>query len=84
LVVDYVPILFSAVGMWTRADELRLSVVMGLRAGLRLIRGMRRSLTEDEQHKVANAIVEHLESTNWKIEKGPPIEGHGQHIIPPR
>jgi hypothetical protein len=67
-------------GMWTRADELRLSVVMGLRDGLRLIRGMRRSLTEDEQHKVASAIVHHLESTNWKIEKGPPAEGHGQHF----
>lgn len=45
---------------------------------------MRRSLTEDEQHKVANAIVQQLESINWKIEKGPPAEGHKQHIIPPR
>jgi hypothetical protein len=40
--------------------------------------------TEDEQHKVADAIVQHLESTNWKIEKGPPAEGHGQYLIPPR
>ena len=32
--------------------------MMGLRKGLSLIRGMRRSLTEDEQHKVADAIVE--------------------------
>jgi hypothetical protein len=30
---------------------------MGLRRGLRLIRGMRRSLSEDEQHKIAGAIV---------------------------
>ena len=37
---------------------------MGLRKGLSLIRGMRRSLTEDEQHKVATAVVERLESTN--------------------
>jgi hypothetical protein len=73
-----------AAGMWTRADDLRLSVVMGLRDGLGRIRGMRRSLTEDEQHKVADAIVQHLESTNWKIEKGPPAEGHGQYLIPPR
>jgi hypothetical protein len=28
--------------------------------------------------KVADAIVKHLESNNWKIEQGPPIEGHGQ------
>jgi hypothetical protein len=38
----------------------------------------------DEQHKIAEKIVAHLESTNWKIEKGPPVEGHGQYIIPPR
>jgi hypothetical protein len=35
--------------MWGKADDLRLGVVMGLRKGLKLIRGMRRSLTEDEQ-----------------------------------
>jgi hypothetical protein len=67
--------------MWGKADELRLSVLMGLRKGLSLIRGMRRSLTDDEQHKVAEAIVEHLESHNWKIEPGPPREGHGPHLM---
>jgi hypothetical protein len=57
--------------VWGRADELRLSVVMGLRKGLSVIRGLRRSLTEDEQHKIADAIVDHLEQSNWKIEHGP-------------
>ena len=47
-------------GVWSKADGLRLSVVMGLRRGLSLIHGMRHSLTEDEQHKVATAVVEHL------------------------
>jgi hypothetical protein len=65
---------------WSKADELRLGVVMGLRQGLRLIRGMRRALTEDERHEIAGKIVEHLESTNWTIEKGPPAEGHGQYL----
>jgi hypothetical protein len=37
---------------------------------------MRRALAEDEQHKVASAIVEHLETHNWKIEQGPAREGH--------
>jgi hypothetical protein len=55
---------------------------MGLRKGLRLIRGMRRSLTEDEQHKIADAIVVHLEQSNWKIEHGPALEGHGPHLMP--
>jgi hypothetical protein len=67
--------------MWGKAEELRLSVVMGLRKGLRLIRGMRRSLSEEEQHKIAAAIVEHLEQSNWKIEQGPPREGHGPHLM---
>ena len=57
-------------------------MVMGLRYGLFLCRGMRRSLTEDEQHKVAAAIVEHLERRNWKIERGPPLEGYGQRVKP--
>ncbi len=52
---------------------------MGLRKGFRLIRGMRRALSEDEQHKV---VVEHFETHNWKIEHGPPAEGHGQRLMP--
>jgi hypothetical protein len=55
---------------------------MGLRKGLSLIRGMRRSLTEDDQHKVADAIVEHLQRHNWKIERGEPLEGHGHTLMP--
>jgi hypothetical protein len=44
---------------------------IGLRKGLSLIRGMRRSMTEDQQRVVAGAIIDHLESHNWKIEHGP-------------
>jgi hypothetical protein len=43
---------------------------MGLRQGLRLIRGMRRALTEEEQHRIAGAIVEHL---SFGVQKGPPM-----------
>jgi hypothetical protein len=67
--------------MWGKADELRLSVLMGLRRGLSLVRGMRRSLSEDDQHKIAGAIVEHLEQSNWKIEPGPAREGHGPGLM---
>jgi hypothetical protein len=42
---------------------------------------MRRSLTEDEQHKIAGAIVDHVESHNWKIERGSEREGHGPHLM---
>jgi hypothetical protein len=67
--------------MGTKADDLRLSVVVGLRVGLKLIRGMRRSLTEEQQHIVVRKIVDHLQSSNWRIEQGPPREGHGPHLM---
>jgi hypothetical protein len=67
---------------WSLADELRLSVRIGLRRGLGSIRGMRRSLTEDEQNKIARVIVEDLESYNWRIERGPPSEGHSKLMGP--
>ena len=39
------------------------------------------ALSEDEQHKVAGTIVEHLERSNWKIEQGPESEGHGPGLM---
>jgi hypothetical protein len=68
--------------MWTRSDDLRLTIVMGLRKGLSLIRGMRRSLTEDDQQKIADAIAEQLRRSNWKIEQGEPLEGQGHNLMP--
>jgi hypothetical protein len=70
--------------MWTKTESLRLSVMMGLRDGLKLIRGARRTFTEDEQKKIAGQIVEHLERSNWKIEQGPEAPGHSQLMGPPR
>ena len=67
--------------MWSKTQALRFSVMLGLRNGLALIRGMRRSLTENEQERVAHAIVEHLEQSNWRIEPGPEAEGHGPKIM---
>jgi hypothetical protein len=39
---------------------------------------MRRSLTEDEQTKVASIIVEEIASQNWRVERGPPATGASQ------
>ena len=68
-------------GMWSKADDLRLSVVMGLRKGLSLIRGMRRLLTEDEQHKVATAVVEHLEEHHLEDRTRSNARGHGPSLM---
>jgi hypothetical protein len=46
-----------------------------------VIRGVRRSLTEDEQHKLADAVVEHLEPNNWKIDKGEPVGRHRPNLM---
>jgi phosphohistidine phosphatase SixA len=43
-------------------------VRMGLRKGLSLIRGMKRSLTEEQQEYVAETIVHELKTANRKIE----------------
>jgi hypothetical protein len=56
--------------MWGKAGELRLSVVMRLRKGLSLIRGMRRSLTEEEQHKIAGQSSITLKATTGRWNMG--------------
>lgn len=52
---------------WTAADEFLLSIKLGLRKGLALVRGMRRALTDEEQDRVAGAIAEHVQRA-WRIE----------------
>ena len=64
--------------VWTATDSLRLSVVLGLRKGLSLCRGMRRQLSEEEQQWVAEAIITHLKLSNYRIEQGPPLQAHGR------
>jgi hypothetical protein len=73
-----------AATMWTRTKILRFSVMMGLRKGLQLIRGARRTFSEEEQQKIARVIVEDLEKNNWKIELGPPVDGHGSALMGPK
>jgi len=66
--------------MWKTPTERKtfaFMVRMGLRKGLSLIRGMKRSLTEDQQKQVAEVIVRELETTNWKIEEGEPGKPSG-------
>jgi hypothetical protein len=45
---------------------------------------MRRTLTDEQQDRVAQAIVGHLALSNWKIEQGPAPDGHGPNIMPMR
>jgi hypothetical protein len=43
---------------------------MEIREGVDLIPDTRRSLTEDQERVIAEAIVKHLEKGNWRIEPG--------------
>ncbi len=63
---------------FTREDNLRLSIRMGLMKGLRLVRGLRRQLDEGDRNRIAEAIREHLELAGWRIEPGPGIGGYSQ------
>jgi hypothetical protein len=65
----------------SQVENLRFSVMLGLRKGLALIRGARRTFSEDEQETIAKAIVDDLQRSNWKFEQGPGAAGHGPHII---
>jgi hypothetical protein len=67
-------------GTWTVADELRLSIRLGLKRGLALARGMRRALTEDEQNRVAEEITVQLRR-GWKIEPNDVPIAPGMHSM---
>jgi hypothetical protein len=56
---------------FTPEDDLHLSIQMGLTKGLRLVRGMRRQLDEDDRNRVAEATREHLALAGWRIKPVP-------------
>jgi hypothetical protein len=66
--------------MWTDRQDLIFSFKMALHSALSVIRGMRKTLTDEQQDPVAEMMVEDLGRQNWKIEKGPPGEG-GSNIM---
>jgi hypothetical protein len=67
---------------FTPEDNLRLAIRFGLVKGLRLVRGLRRQLDEDDRNRIAEAIREHLALAGWRIEPGPGIGGHSQLAWP--
>jgi hypothetical protein len=70
-------------GRWTDDDELRLVMMLGLRKGLALVGGARRTFNEEEQKRIARAILDHLRLSNYRIEHGPPRTDHSG-LMPPR
>jgi hypothetical protein len=63
---------------WTDDDELRLVMMLGLRKGLALVADARRTFNEDEQKRIARAILDHLRLSNYTVTPG----GHVQFRPP--
>ena len=76
--------------MWktpTGRKDFVFMVLMGLRKALSLIpirkvpvsngKGLNRYLSEEQERQIAEAIARELETTNWKIEQGPPARPPG-------
>ncbi len=55
--------------MRTRADQLRFAVAFALIKARKVVRGLRRGLTEQERFAVADAVVWHLKKHGdpWKL-----------------
>lgn len=70
--------------MRSQRDDFRFTVMMGVRKGFRLIRGARKAFSEDQEKAIAEAVVEHVERSNWKVEQEPSAPGHaGLYRGPP-
>jgi len=63
--------------VWSSRDDLRLTIRMGLTRGFKLVHGMRRQLSEEERDRIADAIIDQLMLSNYRVESGPPVSGHG-------
>ena len=86
-IIDFVRYLFRHAAKWTPLEDLRFCVKIGL--GLARIRGMRRSLTDDEQDTIAKEIVEHLEFVQLENRarvspRWPRSRSHAKAMILPR
>jgi len=70
--------MFYTPSMLLERDTIRFMVGQGLKKGLATVRSMRRALTEEDQERVAEAIVHELETNNWKVTLGEPGRPSGQ------
>jgi hypothetical protein len=63
---------------FTPEDNFRLAIRMGLVKGMRVIRGLRQQLGDEDRHRLAESIREHLQLAGWHIGPGSGIGGHSQ------
>jgi hypothetical protein len=60
---------------WTTEDHLAFDI--GFALPRTPIKGLRRSLKEDERRTMAKTIVEHLKLCGWRFQMMPVAVGHG-------
>jgi hypothetical protein len=57
---------------WTDDDDLRFTILMGMRAGFKLVRGLRRALTERDEELIVHEIATRLTASGrkWAYQPG--------------
>jgi hypothetical protein len=60
---------------WTKRDNLQFDIAFGLGKGAKLLHGLRRQLSEEDRKTIAKVILDHLERSNWRFERGPVTAG---------
>jgi hypothetical protein len=53
--------------MRTRGDVLSFAIAFALRGARKLVRGFRQELTEEERYRVADDVVDRLETTRRSL-----------------
>jgi hypothetical protein len=65
--------------MRTRGDMLSFAIAFALRGARKLVRGLRKELTEGERYRVANDVADRLKQHGdpWRLSENlPPGKGH--------
>ena len=60
-------------GEWTARQHLAFVIRLGLGKGFKRVRGFPRQLTDRDHDLIAEAIVQHLELSNYTIAPGDPV-----------
>ncbi len=66
--------------MQTRGDMLRFAIAFALRGASKLIRGLKRGLTEEERYRVADDVMNRLQQNGdpWRLSEDlPDVTGKG-------
>jgi hypothetical protein len=62
---------------WSEDRSFRFTIKLALRRAFRLVRGLRKQVTDVETERMADSIAEDVKRSNWQVKLGPPAAGGG-------